>query len=183
MHLSLKLTYLLVTLYINNKTVSLWERAKHPYTGDVASEQQTTRTAPEDFDGYSAAPAGQRVVDVKTSAVRGVGLKAGIAEDLHADNLRTRSGYRARFSPGRCVALVIESGGLELAKKPTLRHSGGLSARSRVPTPEGRGCSGETTTPLPRPSAPASIVGFGGLAAGLSDRATASAASAPDCCH
>jgi hypothetical protein len=121
-------------------------------------EEQTTRTVPEDFDGYSAAPASQRVVDVKTSAVRGVGLKAGIGEDLHADNLRTPSGYCARCS-------------------------GGLSARSRVPTPEGRGCSGETTTPLPRPFAPASIAGIGGLAAGLSDRATASAASAPDCCH
>ena len=56
---------------------------KAPYTRDVASEEQTTRTAPEDFDEYSAAPAGQRVVDVKTSAVRG----AGIGEDLHADNL------------------------------------------------------------------------------------------------
>ncbi|MDT5306830.1 MAG: hypothetical protein QOE48_2505 [Mycobacterium sp.] len=100
MHLRSKLTYLLVTLYINNKTVSLWERAKHPYTGEVASEQQTTRTAPEDFDGYSAAPAGQRVVDVKTSAVRGVGLKAGIAEDLHADNLRTRSGLPRQVLTG-----------------------------------------------------------------------------------
>ena len=50
------------------------------------------------------------MVDVKTSAVRGVGLKAGIGEDLHADNLRTPSGYCARFSPGRCVELVIESG-------------------------------------------------------------------------
>ena len=64
------------------------------------SEEQTTRTPPEGFDGYGAAPAGQRVVDVNTPAVRGVGLKAGIGEDLHADNLRTPSGYCARFSPG-----------------------------------------------------------------------------------
>jgi hypothetical protein len=53
------------------------EPAKHPHTlGMSRSEEQTTRTAPEDFDGYSAAPAGQRVVDVKASAVRGVGPKA-----------------------------------------------------------------------------------------------------------
>ena len=45
--------------------------------GDVAPEQQTTRTAPEDFDGYSAAPAGQRVVDVKTSAGAGSGPQSG----------------------------------------------------------------------------------------------------------
>jgi hypothetical protein len=32
------------------------------------------------------------VVDVKTSAVRAVGLKAGIGDDPHADNLRTPSG-------------------------------------------------------------------------------------------
>jgi hypothetical protein len=44
------------------------------------SEEQTTRTVPEDFDGCSAAPAGQRVVDVKAPAVRGVGLKAASAK-------------------------------------------------------------------------------------------------------
>jgi hypothetical protein len=52
------------------------ESAKHPSTRDAVSEEQTMRTAPECFDGYSAAPAGQRVVDVKASAVRGVSLKA-----------------------------------------------------------------------------------------------------------
>ena len=48
---------------------------------------------------------GQRVVDVKASAVRGV----GIGEDLHADNLRTPSGRSHRVDASR---LVIESGGL-----------------------------------------------------------------------
>jgi hypothetical protein len=73
-------TYHLDTLHRNDKTFSLrvWQSTAH--TWDVASEQQTTRTAPEDFEGHSAAPTGQRVIDVTTSAVRGVGLEAGIAK-------------------------------------------------------------------------------------------------------
>ena len=74
-------------------------------------QRRTDRGRREGFGGKSAAPASQHMVDVKTSGVRASG-----SQSRH----RRRSARRQfenglgllRFSPGRCIALVIESGGL-----------------------------------------------------------------------
>ena len=58
MHSHSQFTYRLFTLYSSDETFSQWEPAQHPYLGMSRSEEQTTRTLPEDFDRYSAAPAG-----------------------------------------------------------------------------------------------------------------------------
>ena len=92
--------------------------------------------------------------------------EAGIAEEQYADNVRTRSGLPRQVltaSTRRVGHRVWWSGDRQVARTQALRRFVGPLAG---PLAERTGCSGETATPLPRPFGPASIVGFGGLAAG-----------------
>ncbi len=78
MHLLQQFTYQLA--YCKSITkLSVYGCLQSIRTLGMSGDEQTAR-APKHLDGYSAAPAGQRVVEVKTSAEWGVCLKPCIGE-------------------------------------------------------------------------------------------------------